>query len=645
MHKIYFLMLHKVTCRVLPLAACACLVSLDASALVVGRAQGAVLVGRPLELTVPVTLDGQAGDEPCVSAEVFYGEERVRRTPTARWEPGTGGQGVLRVVSPTPVDEPMVTVYLHVGCGQGTTRRFVFLSEPPPANEAVAPPNLPSVPAQRPLATRPVPSVPAPGPRASHSGETGVATLHAEQGLPATRPQAGRRAAPAPVVRVRLAEPTEGRPRLKLEPLDLALETEPVLRLSTELRSQVAADPQRRAAAAALWQALQKDPDASLQDAQRLESVQRELKSLRDATQQNAAAMVQMRAEVERVRAERGLAAGIVAGLSAILFALFGWLGWRWYGEHRLRQVGRWFEEHGDARRGAAACSFALQPTSAPHLVTPVPAALDAAPAAAATAPRPSAAVFPFPAREEFLSSRGGLTRMVGVQELIDVHDKADFFLSIGEDEQAIALLEAHVHDEVETSALAWLDLLELYHSLGRRADYERLRVEFRERFTAQVPDFEHFEQRGASLEDYGRALGRILALWPGPEVLGVIEESIFRRPGLPGAESFSLEAYRELVLLYHIAQEVSQPAPAEEVPQTTVNDVSLHPLELVARERPDVDLELLMVPPSSARLGVDIDLDELPQARPVASELQPLDFDIDEPSITPPLDARHSRI
>ncbi|GAB3757987.1 hypothetical protein GCM10028796_02950 [Ramlibacter monticola] len=640
-------MLHKVTRRVLPLAACGCLVSLDASALAVGRAQGAVLVGRPLELTVPVTLDGPAGDEPCVSAEVFYGEERVRRAPTARWEPGTGGQGVLRVVSPAPVDEPMVTVYLHVGCGQGTTRRFVLLSEPPPQNETAAPPRLPSVPAQPPMATRPVPAVPAAGvsvARAPRSGEAGVATLHAERGLRAARPEAGRPAAPASVVRSRLPEPTQGRPRLRLEPLDLAIETDPVLRLSTELRSQVAADPQRRAAAAALWQALQKDPDASLQDAQRLQSVQRELKSLRDATQQNAAAMVQMRAEVERVRAERGMAGAIVAGLSAILLALFGWLGWRWYGEHRLRQVGRWFEVHGDAHRGSAASGLATQATPAPQRLTPVPAGLDDA-LTAATAPRASAAVFPFPAREEFLASRGGLTRMVGVQELIDVHDKADFFLSIGEDEQAIALLEAHVHDDVETSALAWLDLLELYHSLGRRADYERLRNEFRERFTAQAPDFEHFEQRGASLEDYGRALGRILALWPAPEVLGVIEESIFRRPGLPGAESFSLEAYRELVLLYHIAQEVSQPAPAEEVPETTVHDTSVRPLELVARERPDVDLELLMVPPSSVRLGVDIDLDELPKARPVASELQPLDFDIDEPSITPPLDARHSRI
>ena len=38
----------------------------------------------------------------------------------------------------------------------------------------------------------------------------------------------------------------------------------------------------------------------------------------------------------------------------------------------------------------------------------------------------------------------------------------------------------AHVHDQVDTGALAWMDLLELYHSLGRRSDFERLRAEGR---------------------------------------------------------------------------------------------------------------------------------------------------------------------
>ena len=74
---------------------------------------------------------------------------------------------------------------------------------------------------------------------------------------------------------------------------------------------------------------------------------------------------------------------------------------------------------------------------------------------------------------------------MVRVDELIDIQDKANFFLSIGQHDQAIAVLESHVHDQVETSALAWLDLLDLYHSMGKRDEYNHLREEFRLQFNA----------------------------------------------------------------------------------------------------------------------------------------------------------------
>ncbi len=228
---------------------------------------------------------------------------------------------------------------------------------------------------------------------------------------------------------------------------------------------------------------------------------------------------------------------------------------------------------------------------------------------------------------------------MVGVQELIDVHDKADFFLSIGETDQAVAVLEAHVHDQVETSALAWMDLLELYHSFGKRAEYERLRSEFRQRFTAQVPDFEHFDQPSGSLENYSRALSRIVALWPSHRVLDVIEESIFRKPGLPGAEPFTLEAYRELVLLYHVAREIApqEPAVAKPAARSAFPDTALQPLGSLDAIDSTLDTrasqsDMLLVPPPSSRIGVDIDLADLePDASPDPA-LQEVDFDLAEP-------------
>ena len=273
------------------------------------------------------------------------------------------------------------------------------------------------------------------------------------------------------------------------------------------------------------------------------------------------------------------------------------------------------------------------------------------------------------------MPSMGGTVRMVGVQELIDVHDKADFFLALGQEDEAIAVLEAHVHDQVETSALPWMDLLDLYHSAGRRAEFDKLRSEFLQRFAVQVPDFEHFDQPTNSLENYSRALSRIVALWPSRRVLNVIEESIFRKPGLAGAEPFSLQAYRELVLLYHIAQEVAPPedsvgAPLDYRP-TDFPPTSLQPLHMLdaperyqvhppeslalrldttlpmaprepAVEPPDEEMlvrgrlgrdgsrrpDQLFIPPASPRIGLDIDLDDLAAEAGPASAVAPVDLD-----------------
>ncbi|MCD6077586.1 MAG: hypothetical protein K0R89_1524, partial [Ramlibacter sp.] len=167
----------------------------------------------------------------------------------------------------------------------------------------------------------------------------------------------------------------------------------------------------------------------------------------------------------------------------------------------------------------------------------------------------------------------------------------------------------------------------------------DRLRREVRQRFSGEVPDFDHFAQPTPTLERYERALSRIVALWPTRRVLDVIEESIFRKPGVLGAESFSLEAYRELVLLYHIATDI---APVDSAPRdlprsTNFSDTSLQPLhDLDAAERPRPDVDLLLVPPASPNLGVDIDV-TAPEEDDEPETLPPLDFDLDPRPDDPP--------
>lgn len=618
-----------VTVRVLAVAVCGWLLAGEAGALSLGKARGVALIGRPLDVTIPVSVDASEVENLCPGAELFYGDSRIS-TPSVRWEASGATQGVVRVQSSAPVDEPMVTVYLKVGCQQASTRRYVFLAELPPEDEMPARSSVRAPALAAPARPQSQAAVAAKAPVASpRRREAAAASVQAMPQVPPT--SRARPPAPATETRARRKAASAAPPqaRLKLEPLDLSIERDPVLRLSPELAAPVSTGPQQRANLSALWQALQKTPEASVQEAVRLQALDRELESLRAATRQNAAALTELRGHVERAQSDRKAAVALVLVLGAALLALLAWMAWRWYRARQLAQVGRWFEAHGTTVQADV-----VPPPEAAAPV-PRPGSADAARLAAGYAPRPPAPP-PLPRLasagwvpgEEFQASRGGTMRMVGVQELIDVHDKADFFLSIGETEQAIAALEAHVHDQVDTGALAWMDLLELYHSLGRRADFDRLRREFRQRFAAQVPDFEHFGHPTASLENYSRALSRIVALWPSHRVLDAIEESIFRKPGAAGAEPFTLEAYRELVLLYHIAKDLLPEDAADTVaPAPDFGDTSLQPLHTLDRpaEAPLSDQERLMIPPASARLGVDIDLEEA-ETRP--SGLPALDFD-----------------
>src|SRR5688572_16039243 len=98
-------MLHPVTFRALALAACGWLLAWDAQALTLGRANGAVLLGRPLDVTVAAELDAPAAS-PCADAEAFYGDGGNARRAAVRWEPAAGSrEGVLRITSADPVDE------------------------------------------------------------------------------------------------------------------------------------------------------------------------------------------------------------------------------------------------------------------------------------------------------------------------------------------------------------------------------------------------------------------------------------------------------------------------------------------------------------------------------------------------------------
>jgi hypothetical protein len=150
------------------------------------------------------------------------------------------------------------------------------------------------------------------------------------------------------------------------------------------------------------------------------------------------------------------------------------------------------------------------------------------------------------------------MPRSVKAEELFDVQHQAEFFMSVGRHDQAVDVLRNHIGEDVQTSALIYLDLFGLYHQLKRRADFDELRGEFNRLFNADIPPFEGYTGvSGPDLESHEAVLARIVALWPTPRALEVIEELVFRRLGAAPTEPFGLKAYRELLFLYGIAREI----------------------------------------------------------------------------------------
>lgn len=153
-------------------------------------------------------------------------------------------------------------------------------------------------------------------------------------------------------------------------------------------------------------------------------------------------------------------------------------------------------------------------------------------------------------------------SRAVATEELFDLQQQVEFFISLGQAHQAVEVLKAHVIDNQECSPLVYLDLLKLQYDLELREDYEHTRQALNARFNAGTPAFEQYTYSRRSLERYPLALSRIQALWPSPAVLALLERTIFKQElQSEQATIFDLEAYRELLLLYGIARELNHPS------------------------------------------------------------------------------------
>lgn len=635
--------------------------ALSSPAVTLGLHNGVALLGRPLDLRVQVTLaPGESPNELCIRPEVFYGDSQVSSgNVTATLQQGPSGtEASLRIQSLQPINEPIVTVSVRVGCTSVFSRRYVLLADP--VSEAAATsrsiggpvavpvPPLVSVPAGPLPGSAAAPAAPQRSARAA--SQAGRQAAAAQDAVP--RASVVRKPAPAP------ARPAVPRLELDLLDIDLAIERDPVLKLSSRLLSEPVEDnPQARQAAIQLWKAINAAPEDILRDQQRLEALEAESKTLRELETRSREQVMALEArlqEGERLRWIGYALAGVL--LLALIAAL-----WRRRASPKREEAGMpaWAgaaagRGHGPRAADDGETASAQVDRTGRRRVTPVDIELnledDASLLSDIPAPDMAGAANPKLAeggaemRPELASAQAIAARSVATEELFDVQQQADFFMSLGEHEQAIRVLREHLDESHEPSPLTYLDLFQIYHHLGRRDEYEALRTDFNEVFNAGAPPFEQYSTRSRGLESYEKAFSRIQALWPQPKVLELIERSIFRDNQMAGEEVFDLEAYRELLLLYAIAKDMIQRDASAGEPPNDFQHTSLKPLNAAVTRIPGMpEPEGLLgkvtepmdghLVPSSSNIGLDIDLDALSEVSAFEASLPEVDTPVEPTS------------
>lgn len=555
--------------------------------LTLGRAQSPALVGQPLDLRIQVQFDSSEDAQgACLNAEVFYGDSQVdpARVSVAvdAAVDTTARPATVRVSTPVPVNEPVVTVNLRSGCQIRSSKRYTLLADLPTEVVEQQPARAPSR-AATPRAEVPALAapVPPPAPVAAPKEPVAATTL---------RPTAPRKPKP-----VRAA----GRARLKLDPLDLLIEKDPVLRATDELRSQPQEEGPQRADAAALWRALNATPEQILRDEVQAQRAAEDLKALYAVTNQNQKGLIELVAKVERAESAR-YANGLVYTLMVLCFLSLAALVWIW---QRMRTAGGEDWKHGlDAgdslmaelmeaksrsRRAAAPATAraAVPAATPPAALTEVDLDLDqnrtqedahphrpphagdpwAIPAAAAPSAWRKLEVPPLPEAPraaprgsvDFSVSGSPALRSIDAEELEDTRHQAAFFVSLGQHDKAVDILTACIAQRGETSPQLCLDLLKIYHTMGRESEYAFMRAECQHWFTAKIPAFADFGNEGRGLDQYPQVMLRIVNLWPGPRVLEHIEECLYHHAGAVDTPEFDLLAYRDLLLLHAVAKRI----------------------------------------------------------------------------------------
>lgn len=643
------------------------------SALTLGRMRGGALLGKELDVSVLVQLAAdEAASPPCYDAVVNYGESRVepgRVTVKASTGPQANTQ-LVRITSNARVEDAVVVVNLKAGCGHQASRRYTLLAdvltEQPVATPLSAAPATPAMPA----ASTPLVVASSDTP-ASRAAEPTAAPVPAAPSKP--RP-----------AKVRPVKKPETGGSLKLAAPTGTTVREAPAKGGTALNAAAMEDLQRRVADMEKWQAGNAVADQLKQVDQRAQALEANLKDLQLVTAKNLQSLQVVTATLES-REAQSFGNGLVYTLLALLVVCLAGLVFVFTRLRAGATAMPWWSGHAEPSVSSAPAPLAAPNKAQAAPLAPVPAPApapapvkavaalapavakaagspkasapaapvhnvdldiglfsDAQPVASApTIPQPiavSAPAVPEAGRPDFSHSGHASIKAINTKDMLDVRQQAEFFMALGQHDEAVRLLESNIQGSSDANPMVYLDLLKIFHTLSRRAEFERYREEFNQQFTGRVPGYASFLIEGNGLEAYDEICQQIVVLWPTDYTADFIEQCLVRTPEDDPEQGIDMEAFRDLLLLYGVLKRLDQTVDSAMVPFSasrtansqlgTIDGIVVGGAPAAASAAAPTLAPL--APKAEPDAGVDLDL-ELPAIAPEPAHDNLINFDMSD--------------
>jgi hypothetical protein len=148
--------------------------------------------------------------------------------------------------------------------------------------------------------------------------------------------------------------------------------------------------------------------------------------------------------------------------------------------------------------------------------------------------------------------------REMTVEELIDLEQQVEFFLVLGQLDDAVDRLSGLVDSGNCVSPLPYLNLLDILHRRGDRKAHQRLGERFKARFNTPAPEWTPEPLPGLGADADPSLVARLQALWPTHgRAMETLAGWLLRRD--PSGPIFELSTYRDLLHLYSVARDLSE--------------------------------------------------------------------------------------